>query len=50
MTDVFDTPLHDGELLAEIAMTSELMILAAESDGPVKQRTIDEVLRLGPQD
>lgn len=45
MTDVLNMPLHDHELLAEIAMTSDLMIVAAESDGRVPQRAIDAVLQ-----
>jgi hypothetical protein len=44
MTDALDQPLHDDELLAEIQMTSELMIAAGQSDGPVEQRTIDDLL------
>lgn len=45
MTDVLNTPLHDHELLTEIAMTSDLMIVAAESDGPLPQRAIDAILQ-----
>ncbi len=44
MTDVLNLPLQDHELLAEIAMTSDLMIVAAESDGPIPQPAIDAVL------
>ena len=46
MTDSLDQPLHDSELLAEIEMTSDLMIAAAQSDGPVGQQTIDAVLQV----
>jgi hypothetical protein len=46
VTDVLDMPLHDHELLAEIAMTSELMIAAAEAEGPIPQRAIDAVLQV----
>jgi hypothetical protein len=45
MTDVLNMPLHDHELLAEIAMTSDLMIVAAESEGRLPQRAIDAVLQ-----
>lgn len=45
MTDGMDTALHDDDLLAEIELTSELIILATESTGPVSQRSIDAVLR-----
>ncbi len=44
MTDVLNLPLQDHELLAEIAMISDLMIVAAESDGPIPQPAIDAVL------
>ncbi len=46
MTDVLNTPLHDDDLLAEIEMTGDLMILAMESDGPVCQHTIDDILQV----
>ena len=45
MTDAMNPALHDDDLLAEIELTSELMILATESSGPVSQRSIDAVLR-----
>lgn len=48
MTDVLNTPLHDGDLLAEIEIATELMIVASESEGPLCQRTIDTVLRVQP--
>jgi hypothetical protein len=46
MTDVLNMPLQDHDLLAEIAMTSELMIAAAETEGPIPQRAIDAVLQV----
>jgi len=46
MTEGMDTALHDDDLLAEIELTSELIILATESTGPVSQRSIDAVLRV----
>jgi len=50
MTDDMDTVLHDDDLLAEIELTSELMILATESNGPVSQRSIDAVLQGNPNE
>jgi hypothetical protein len=50
MTDAMDTALHDDDLLAEIELTSELIILATESTGPVSQRSIDAVLRIDPNE
>lgn len=47
MGDALEQPLHDQELLAEIEMTSDLMIAATRADGPIAQRTIDAVLRVG---
>jgi hypothetical protein len=44
MKDRLNVHLHDGELLAEIDLVGELMIAAAESDAPLRDETIDEVL------
>jgi hypothetical protein len=44
MKDRLNVHLHDGELLAEIDLVGELMIAAAESDEPLGDDTIDEVL------
>jgi uncharacterized membrane protein YebE (DUF533 family) len=46
MTDSLDQPLHDSELMAEIELTSDLMIAAAQSDGPVEQEEIDALLQV----
>jgi hypothetical protein len=46
MSDVLYTPVHDGELLTEIEMVTELMAVAAESDGPMCERSIDAVLHV----
>ncbi|MGH3316578.1 MAG: hypothetical protein ACRDO0_10595 [Nocardioidaceae bacterium] len=48
MKDRLNVHLHDGELLAEIDLVGELMIAAAESDEPLGDDTIDEVLGVGP--
>jgi len=50
MTDSMDTPLHDDDLLDEIELTSELIILATESAGPVSQGRIDAVLQVEPNE
>ena len=46
MTDAMDIALHDDDLLVEIELTSELIILATGSTGPVSQRCIDAVLQV----
>jgi len=48
MKDRLNVHLHDGELLAEIDLVGELMIAAAESDEPLGDETIDEVLGVEP--
>jgi hypothetical protein len=48
MKDRLNVHLHDGELLAEIDLVGELMIAAAESDEPLGDDTIDEVLGVEP--
>ncbi len=48
MKDRLNVHLHDGELLAEIDLVGELMIAAAESDEPMGDETIDEVLGVEP--
>ena len=50
MTDAMNTALHYDDLLAEIELTSELIILATETTGPVSQRRIDAVLRVDPNE
>lgn len=49
MKDRLNVHLHDGELLAEIDLVGELMIAAAESDEPLGDDTIDEVLGVEPE-
>lgn len=46
MADVLNAPLHDADMLAEIELVTELMARASESDGPVSQRTLDEILQV----
>ncbi|MGH3356896.1 MAG: hypothetical protein ACRDOJ_13445 [Nocardioidaceae bacterium] len=42
--DKFEVELHDSDVLVEIQIATDLMIAASEADGPMSQRTIDEVL------
>ena len=44
MTELQDEVLHDADLLEEIGLTSELMVVASESDGPLSQAEVDRVL------
>lgn len=44
MNDRLDVPTHDADMLDEIEMTSNLMIAASESDGPLTQDSIDRIL------
>ena len=49
MDDQLDVPLEDSELLAEVELTTNLIIAASESDGPLDQNEIDQLLGLpGP--
>lgn len=44
MTELQDLDLQDDDLLEEIGLTGELMVLAAESSGPISQTAVDAVL------
>jgi hypothetical protein len=44
MTELQDEDLRDDDLLEEIGLTGELMVLAAESRGPLSQADVDAVL------
>lgn len=46
--DALNVPLQDCELLAELRMTTELMIAGNESDGPLDQAEIDRLLGIRP--
>lgn len=48
MNDQLDVTVHDTEVLAEIEMMTNLIIATSESDGPLPQRVIDEILGVGP--
>ena len=44
MTELQDEVLHDADLLEEIGLTSELMVVASESDRPLSQAEVDRIL------
>ena len=44
MADQFDVTLEDGELLQEVELTTNLIIAASESEGPLSQAEIDAIL------
>lgn len=44
MNGLQDQELNDADLLEEIGLTGELMVLAAETSGPLAQDAIDAVL------
>jgi hypothetical protein len=46
MDDQLDVPLEDAELLAEVELTTNLIIAATESDSALSQREIDRLLGL----
>jgi hypothetical protein len=44
LNDQLDVTVHDAEVLAEIEMMTNLIIATSESDGPLSQLRIDEIL------
>jgi hypothetical protein len=44
VNDQLDVAVHDSEVLAEIEMMTNLIIATSESDGPLPQLQIDEIL------
>ena len=44
MDDKLDVPLEDAELLAEVELTTNLIIAASASDEPLSQEDIDRLL------
>lgn len=47
--DQFDVTLEDDDLLDEVELTTSLIIAASESEGPLSQARIDELLGVTPQ-
>jgi hypothetical protein len=48
LNDQLDVSVHDTEVLAEIEMMTNLIIATSESDGPLPQIRIDEILGVPP--
>ena len=48
MDDQLNVPLEDSELLAEVELTTNLIIAATESDHPLPQEVIDRLLGVEP--
>jgi hypothetical protein len=48
VNDQLDVTVHDSEVLAEIEMMTRLIIATSESDSPLSQSRIDELLGLAP--
>ena len=46
MDDNLNVPLEDSELLAEVELTTNLIIAASESEATLSQAEIDELLGL----
>jgi hypothetical protein len=44
VNDQLDVPLEDAELLAEVELTTNLIIAASASDEPLSQEEIDRLL------
>jgi hypothetical protein len=49
MDDQLNVPLEDAELLAEVELTTNLIIAASESDTPLPQAEVDRLLGLDPE-
>ncbi len=48
MDDILNVPLEDAELLAEVELTTNLIIAASEADAPFAQDEIDRLLGVEP--
>ncbi len=46
--DQLNVPLEDAELLAEVELTTNLIIAASEADAPLDQAEVDRLLGLDP--
>jgi hypothetical protein len=46
--DQLNVPLEDAELLAEVELTTNLIIAASESDASLPQEQVDRLLGLDP--
>lgn len=50
MADPFDVALEDSDLLREVELTTNLIIAATASDGPLPVEEIDRILGVVPAD
>ena len=50
MEDQLNVPLEDAELLAEVELTTNLIIAASESETSLPQDEVDRLLGLEPED
>jgi hypothetical protein len=48
MEDQLNVPLEDAELLAEVELTTNLIIAASESESSLPQEEVDRLLGLEP--
>lgn len=48
MADPFDVALEDSDLLVEVELTTNLIIAATASDGPLPAEEIDRILGVVP--
>ncbi|WP_232676632.1 hypothetical protein [Nocardioides sp. R-C-SC26] len=48
MYDQFDVSLEDVDLLGEVELTTNLIIAATESEGPLSADEIDRILGVAP--
>ena len=46
--DPFDVTLEDGDLMGEVELTTNLIVAASESDGPLSRDEIDRLLGVVP--
>jgi len=46
--DQLNVPLEDAELLAEVELTTNLIIAASEADAPLDQDEVDRLLGIEP--
>ncbi len=47
MDDQLNVPLEDAELLAEVELTTNLIIAASEAEATLTQAEVDQILGLG---
>ena len=50
VADPFDVKLEDSDLLNEVELTTNLIIAASASDGPLSLAEIDRILGVGDED